>query len=144
MKPWIGAPGTARIIQNYKCIYLIELDCSLACRAAFLPPWEACWMGMQSFWKNCETFNLLEWQRDRRMTVHTVRDVDIAKAYLFCLALGQEIGCCWRSWESLIMLIQRWSPWSLKNCSFMSWALKTVWRYSFRSGNNPVPFAYWE
>lgn len=79
------------------------------------------------------------------MTIQTVCDVVIAKAYLFCLALGQEIGCCWRSWELLITfsLHSGWSPWNLKKCSFMSWALKGVWRYNFRSGNNPVPLAYW-
>lgn len=144
MKSWIGAPGVVRTVQNYKCIYLIEIDCFLARRTAFLPPWQTSWMGMQSFWRNCETFNLLEQQRDWRMTIQTVHDVAIAKAYLFYLVLDQGIGYCWRSWESLNLLIQGWYSQRLNDCSFVSRVLNTSWRYGFRSGNNPIAFAYLE
>lgn len=137
--------GTWHGEDNIKLyIYLIEIDCFLVWRTAFLPPWQTCWIGMQSFWRNCETFNLLEHQSDWRMIIQTVCDVAIAKAYLFCLVLGQGIGYCWRSWESLNMLIQGWYSQSLNDCTFVSRVLNTSWRYGFKAGNNPIAFAYLE
>lgn len=136
--------GMVRTIQNIKCIYLIVADCSLAHRTAFLPPWQTCWKGMQSFWRNYETCNLLEQQRDWRMTIQTAHDVAIAKVYLFCSVLGQGIGYCWRSWESHNALIQGWYSQSLNDSSFVYRVLNTSWRYGFRSGNNPIAFAYLE